>query len=521
MRLVLPTTSAARRHALVPAWAWTVLLVLALASRLPLQSAWLYHWDSLNFAFALDRFDVEQGQPHAPGYLLYVLLGRGAAWLTGDAQRGYVLLAIIGSALAAVALYELGRRLWDAATGWLAALLLLSSPLFWFYGEVALPHTLDALAVIGAALLSWRVAHDERASEADGRRGWYTDPALLLALWLGVAGGLRPQTLVFLLPLALVAGWHMPWRRQLGALTLLTVVVLLWLIPLLLLSGGLWHYLAVVGRYSAEFDRPTSMLLGAGWNGLRHNLDKLARYTLWGWAGGMLLLPGLALAGSTGARWWQRNHPAWLLLLWVLPCLLFYSLIHMGQQGLIFVYLPVLLLLSARGGVLLARRGRAGVALVVVGLALNLGLYLGAPVELVPGRFKVLSQATIRQHDALIAGQIAAARYDLPADTLLLAHEWRFAQYYVPEAALVPYRLAADDATAAIDLDSTQTTLIRQAHTLAWYEPELDRFNNAPERTTLMPERQGVRLRVLQAGAGEVVYVAADGFGVRGDTHDR
>jgi 4-amino-4-deoxy-L-arabinose transferase-like glycosyltransferase len=540
MRIVLrPSITTARRRGSAALWAWPGLLLLTLATRLPLQSDWLYHWDSINFALALERFDIAQGQPHAPGYLLYVLAGRGAAALTGDAQRGYVLLAMLGSALAAIALFDLGRRLWDVQTGWLAALLLLFSPLFWFYGEVALPHTLDALAVIGAATLSWRVAQGEQRL------------ALPLALWLGLAGGMRQQTLVFMLPLALVAGWRAPWRWRIAALTALTLTVLLWLIPLLQLSGGLGRYLAIVGSYSATFDRPTSVLLGASWQGLQHNLDKLARYTLWGWAGGLALLPGLLVRLVSGphprlrsplsrfageglvrmTRLSRRNRGwglpmfgegaggaglsiAGLFALWMLPCLLFYSLIHMGQQGLIFVYLPALLLLSARGGALALERWRWGAALPALALLVNLALYLAAPVELLPGRFKVLSQATIRRHDAEIAAQIEAVRRDLPPGALLLADEWRFPQYYLPEVALLPYRHPDDETPVAIELDATQQAQLAQATALAWYEPTLDGYNRAPEQTTLAAERQGVRLRVLTRTADQRFYVTSSGFGV-------
>ena len=47
---------------------------LTLITRLPFSGAILYHWDSINFALALEHFDVALGQPHIPGYLLYVLL---------------------------------------------------------------------------------------------------------------------------------------------------------------------------------------------------------------------------------------------------------------------------------------------------------------------------------------------------------------------------------------------------------------------------------------------------------------
>ena len=497
----LTQMSAVRLRPRVQTWIGPLLVLAAIVTRLPV-SGWLYHWDSVNFAFALERFDIAQGQPHAPGYLLYVLLGRVAATLTGNAQRGLVLLAIGGSALAVLALYDLGRRLWDAPTGVLAALLLLSSPLFWFYGQVALPHTLDALAVIVAATLSWHIMQGQ-------------DRVILgLAIWLGLAGGLRQQTLVFMLPLALVACWHVSRRWQLGALAILVVTVLAWLIPLLALSGGLARYLAIVGSYSATFDRPTSVLLGAGWHGLAHNLDKLARYTLWGWAGGIVLLVGLRRPFAWRRTGWMRSRPS-LFALWIGPCLLFYTLIHMGQQGLIFVYLPVLLLVSARGGIELWRSRRPALQMLpVLALMLNIGLYLGAPSELLPGRFKVLSRATLRQHDALLAAQLDAVRLDLPSGALLLSDEWRFPQYYLPNVTLIPYRHSSDDSAAiTLDLTAAQQDQIATASALAWYEPSLDAFDRAPEQTTRATERQGVQLRILRPAAGAHLVVTASSFG--------
>ena len=64
--------------------------------------------------------------------------------------------------------------------------------------------------VIVSATLSWRVWRGEGGGA-------------LLALWLGLAGGLREQTLVFLLPLAAVACWRLPLRTILLCLGILTV----------------------------------------------------------------------------------------------------------------------------------------------------------------------------------------------------------------------------------------------------------------------------------------------------------
>ena len=112
---------------------------------------------------------------------------------------------------------------------------------------------------------------------------------------------------------------------------------------------------------------------------------------------------------------WAHNPRVWLLALWAAPSLFFYVFIHMGQQGLIFVYLPICFLISARAGDALARQWAGGQALFVGCLAANALLYLFAPVYLLPGeKLKVLSEATIQAQDHLLEGEIDAVHADLP-----------------------------------------------------------------------------------------------------------
>jgi hypothetical protein len=40
------------------------------------RSHWLDDWDSVNFAFGLDDFDVTKHWPHPPGYSVYIAAGK-------------------------------------------------------------------------------------------------------------------------------------------------------------------------------------------------------------------------------------------------------------------------------------------------------------------------------------------------------------------------------------------------------------------------------------------------------------
>ena len=155
-------------------------------SRLPFCSQIMYHWDCVNFAMALEEFNLSKEQPHPPGYILYVYLGRLANLVVPDRVKVLILISVVSSALAVVALFYLGRAIFSRRVGVISALLLASSPLFWFYGEVSLPHPLDAFLITLSAWWLYRVMAGEHR---------YVIPT---AVWLAVAGCFRQQTMVLM-----------------------------------------------------------------------------------------------------------------------------------------------------------------------------------------------------------------------------------------------------------------------------------------------------------------------------------
>ena len=149
----------------------------------------LYNWDAVQFALALREFDVAKHQPHPPGYLLYVGLGRLLNASLGDPTLAYVALAMLFSAGSTFVLYALARRLYDRATALVAASLLAVSPLFWFYGSVGLTYAGEAFA---ASVVAWFAY----ATLGGSARHLYWG-----ALALGLTGGMRQSVLLLLLPL--------------------------------------------------------------------------------------------------------------------------------------------------------------------------------------------------------------------------------------------------------------------------------------------------------------------------------
>jgi hypothetical protein len=309
------------------------LSMLTVASRLPYRARMLYNWDAVQFALALREYDVMKHQPHPPGYVLYVVLGRLVnAWLD-DATAAYVVLAVAFSGLTTFVVYYLARAAYDRPTALAAATLLAVSPLFWFYGSVGLTYAGEALVASTVAYFAFRALH-----------GGVSD-AWLGAGYLGLAGGLRQSVLVLLFPLWLgsVAVGVRRWRTILAGVAILAVTVLSWFLPMVWWTGGLGRYLEASVDLAESVVMPTSILAGTFATTLR-----MSRYVLESIlvALGPLALAALLLPWYVRRHGWSRRE--WFFVAWMLPSLLVCTLVHFGQAGYVLTFLPALVILLSR-----------------------------------------------------------------------------------------------------------------------------------------------------------------------------
>jgi hypothetical protein len=405
------------------------LFLFVLLTRIPFRSQILYHWDSINFAAAIQKFDLANESPHPPGYILYVWLIRGVNLIFNDAQTTMVNISIIASALAVVALYFLGKAMFGGKIGLIAALFLATSPIFWFYGEIALPHTLDTfLVIVSVWLLYLTMRGDLR----------YLYPAVIV---VALAGGLRPQTLVFLLPLVLFSLRKAGIRKILSAAVLGGIVCLMWFIPLINASGGFSAYMRIMGEFSDRFQESTSIFMGAGMAGVQRNGSKVVFYTLYGLS--LTILPMIIYGTWVFGKRIQKAgvEKLFFLAFWITPALFFYLAIHMGQQGLIFVYLPALILLASVSIVQIFRGKRVLLIASAGGILLfNVAFFTLMPeYPLGPGSQRMLTSDTLRNSDQYFRARIDAIEYNFEAGkTGIIARDWRYADYYLPDYTMIP-----------------------------------------------------------------------------------
>jgi Dolichyl-phosphate-mannose-protein mannosyltransferase len=478
--------------------------MLTLASRCPYRARMLYNWDAVQFALALTEFDVSKHQPHPPGYLLYVGLGRLANRWVGDPALAYVGLAMLFSAATTFVVYGLARRLYDRTTAIAAAALLAVSPLFWFYGSVGLTYAGEAF---GASLVAWWAW-----GALEGRARYL----YLGALTLGLMGGMRQSVLVLIFPLwlgAAVLGMR-SWRRVAAAGGVLAAAVLAWLLPTIWLSGGLAAYVAASTQLYGSVVLPTSVL-GGSLNVTFAQARYLAESVIVGL--GPLALAFVALPAYVRRAGWGRQE--WFLLAWILPPAAFYTLVHFGQAGYVLTFLPALVILLARALVEAVAAGSerlrrpnwrwALTAATLVALVLvNTGFF--ARARPLPREFDnragdpwiwrardeihdwIMSRtaAALREHEAVIRTYVETIRavYD-PGDTALLtelgnprSYPWlRHAMFYLPEYPIYQVQLgeapgyyAPQSAVTMILTPGSYIELPRRVKQLVWFVDHWD-----------------------------------------------
>jgi Protein O-mannosyl-transferase TMEM260-like len=513
------------------------LAALTLLSRWPYRARMLYNWDAVQFALALREFDISKHQPHPPGYLLYVALGRLLNIPLGDPNLAYVALAMLFSAATTVAVYWLARALYDRVTAAAAATLLAVSPLFWFYGSVGLTYAGEAF---GASLVA--------AFAYGALRG---NPRALYgcAVALGLVGGIRQSVLVLLFPLCVACAFLgvRSVRRLLVAATLMVVAVLSWFLPMVWLTGGLRPYLRASTQLYCSVVLPTSVLGGS----LDVTLAQ-ARYVLASVIVGLgpLTLAVFALPLYIRRAGWGRGD--WFLVAWIVPPAAFYTLVHFGQAGYVLTFLPALVILLSRvlvevvaaGSERLRRPnwrwGLTAAALVPLCL-LSTAFFVSA--RPVPREFNhrtggswmwrakdeahdwIMSRtaAALREHEAVIRTYVETIRavYD-PSDTALLtevgnprSYPWlRHAMFYMPEYAIYQVQVgdsplgfyAPQSAATMILTPGSTITVPRRIHQLVWF---VDHWDPAVPRPRGLQEIQlpyGRFLYVLPIGRGRVEH---------------
>ncbi len=480
------------------------LAALAILSRVPFATHVLWQWDSVLYARALEEgFHVDyvlaNARPHPPGYLFYVTLASLFRLLLSDSNASLVAVSMLGTGLSVAGVFLLTHRFAGLGAATLAATGYAFSPLVWLYGEVAYPYTmLGFLAVaLGALFL-------------DARRRSPTARIVASALF-GLAAGFRQDVLLLFAPLWLWMVWRDGWRSRIASALAVGLACLAWFVPSALLSDGVGDYVTSLVRQSAG--------VGSAYSAAQNGLPALSynlRFTLYGLAWGLfafgVLLAGLALAPLARwlrPRWRLRLHDeGTFFVVWIVPPLLFYVAVHIGEWGYLLSVLPALYVLV---GALLpplvrqlngaARRWSRVVAAGLVAAGALVFLYVP------DARF---SADALRDHDNAIGGKVEYIRANFPAEsTIILAREdYLHVRYYLGE-----YRTWYYDSDPYVAQAKLHRKMPRQAMTVVLFSKGLQPMQ--PQELRYAEVAPDVTLAYFVVEPGTVLEFSGTRFGVR------
>jgi hypothetical protein len=321
-----------------PTWrvaiAIAAFFIICLVIRFPLRTEYLVNWDSVQFAFATEHFDLHHHRPHPPGYIGYVFAGEALNQLTGDANTSFVILSLAASALAPVLFLMLAVRVLPRMRAYVASALFATSPLLWYYGGVALTYSVEAAMAVGFGLMAWLARHHGGL--------WLAGASLLL----GLTGAVRPTGEALLLPLWVWMVWPAAPSARLYAAATLTATSLLWIVPLVWLTGGTGDYFRESFALAQSAGDSTS-LVGGNIVGMAGN-----------WAFLVVSLVALMGAAALPMIWSSRSlsrvtralpgREQTFLLAWVAPAMLAFLLGHIGQAGYVLILAAPFYLLVGR-----------------------------------------------------------------------------------------------------------------------------------------------------------------------------
>lgn len=394
---------------------------------------YLYNWDSVQFALALEHFSVADHTPHPPGYPLFVLTGKLFQYFLPDANAAFIATSFLFALGTLILFYFLARQFFSRRQALALTLLYLSCPVLLGNSLVALSYTAEGFFGLALAFLGWLVIKSARAQNQ-----LWPVWLLLSAAVSSLALGYREGVLVYFLPLYVYALYCLV--RHLKAKTSTKMVYLtcwvaifllltaVWYFPFLKLAGGWAVYHQAVSLQSRIVIWPNT-LWGGGLTAFWLNIQVLLVVLFYGFPlGWVVLLFFLAKKEAFKASWWKSSGR--FFWLWILPALIFLATIYIRRSGYVLVILPAFYLLLGWAWRKFMPVQRLGLWLIL--FLANLYFFFWIPQA-------PLSYGEIRRHDRMTADRISLVRENFrPDDTLVLASDdfnngWRQAMYYLSE----------------------------------------------------------------------------------------
>lgn len=205
---------------------WCIVFVLCVGSRLLTAIFYIEDLDSLRFALSMVDYDVAKLQPHFPAYPVFCFVGKLIYAVTGRYALAFSLIGGVSIFLTIFYLLKIAGIRNTSSVGLITVFVLFSNPLLWLMSNRYMPDTMG-VGLVFAGLYFTTIKDQNPRKIGFG---------FFLA---GVLGGVRLSYLPILIP-ALFMRLRTNWM-SLRFIAAGTVGVIIWLVPLIFLTG--WEML--------------------------------------------------------------------------------------------------------------------------------------------------------------------------------------------------------------------------------------------------------------------------------------
>lgn len=346
------------------------MFLLTLFSRIPFASQYLYNWDAAQFALATNKFSIVQHQPHPPGYIIYIYLGKLISFVFSNINTAFVTISIIASAITVVIFYRFVRLLTSSNKFAISlSLILIFNPYFWLYGEVASTYIFDALFSVLFAFLAIKIIKGKKYSNL-----------YFFTFALTISGGFRQSLVLFFAPLwifsffILIKNQGIRIKKILINIFTALLGISSWLLPLAYLSGGWDKYWKINYEHFSHILKQTAIFTGNHWGLASTNFKSMAaimiiiaNITMLYW----IIVPFCNKKKNKSEIKKTFSPPIQLLFLfWLAPSFLLFLLIHFGNSGYLMSVALAVIILCAVPILILLRQHSQKLSFLLVGLTI-------------------------------------------------------------------------------------------------------------------------------------------------------
>jgi hypothetical protein len=198
-------------------------------------------WDQVDFALALDRFDLRMMQPHFPGYPIFIWGGMVIHTWVADPVQALVIFNKVMMGLSAIPMFLLARRYFGIHFSLLVVI---------FWQTIPYLNVVSSLPMSEAAAISmlWWFFWSVRIALEKNTFFYQILPLFVYSLLLGI----RISYIAF--GVAIIGLWILYWKRssdkkigiRLTGLFLLAIIFQLgWVSALVISEGGLQEFLGL------------------------------------------------------------------------------------------------------------------------------------------------------------------------------------------------------------------------------------------------------------------------------------